>query len=67
MPIRLIKDEAVPKCGSIDVRFPDAKPSGYFYRDDLPGRRLRPDILSCEATFEQPKPLARPKAKCWIE
>ncbi len=67
MPIRLIKDEAVPKCGSIDVRFPDAKPSGYFYWDDLPGHRLRPDILTCEAISEQAKPLARPKAKCWIE
>jgi hypothetical protein len=42
MTIRLIKHEAVPKCGGYEVRFPDGKPSKYFYWDDIPGRRLRP-------------------------
>ena len=67
MPIRLIKDEAVPKCGSFDVRFPDATPSGYFHWYDLRGRRLRPDILTCDVAFAQARPLARPKANSWIE
>jgi len=31
MSIRLIKHEAVPRCGSFEVRFPDGKPSQYFY------------------------------------
>ena len=34
--IRLIKHEAVPNCGSFEVRFPDGRPSRYFYWDDLP-------------------------------
>jgi hypothetical protein len=33
--IRLIKHEAVPNCGSFEVRFPDGRPSRYFYWDDL--------------------------------
>jgi hypothetical protein len=48
MTIRLIKHEAVPKCGSFEVRFTDGRPSRYFYWDDLPGRRLRPDLLTGE-------------------
>jgi len=31
--IRLIKHEAVPNCGSFEVRFPDGRPSRYFYRE----------------------------------
>ncbi len=34
--VRLIKHEAVPNCGSCEVRFPDGGPSKYFYWDDLP-------------------------------
>jgi hypothetical protein len=37
-PIRLIKHEAVPKCGSFEVRFLKGSPSRYFYRDDIAGR-----------------------------
>jgi hypothetical protein len=37
--VRLIKHEAVPKCGSFEVRFSDGRPSHYFYWDDIPGRR----------------------------
>jgi hypothetical protein len=29
--IRIIKHEVVPKCGSFEVRFPDGRPSQYFY------------------------------------
>ena len=43
MRIRLIKHEAVPQCGSYEIRFPDGRPSRYIYWDDLPGRRLRPE------------------------
>jgi hypothetical protein len=39
--IRIIKHEAVPLCGSFEVRFPDGRPSQYFYFDDIPARRLR--------------------------
>jgi hypothetical protein len=44
--IRLIKHEAVPDCGSFEVRFPDGRASHYFYFDDIPGRRLRPEQLT---------------------
>jgi hypothetical protein len=40
--------EAVPQTGSYEVRFHDGRPSAYFYWDDLPGRRLRPDLLISE-------------------
>ena len=43
--VRLIKHEAVPKCGCFEVRFSDGRPSTYFYWDDLPSRRLRPDLV----------------------
>jgi hypothetical protein len=38
--IRVIKHEAVPDCGSFEVRYPDGRPSQYFYWDDIPARRL---------------------------
>jgi hypothetical protein len=31
MKIRLIKHEAVPGCGSYELRFPDGRPSRYVY------------------------------------
>ena len=43
--IRIIPHEAVPQCGSFEVHFPDGRPSRYFYWDDIPGRRLRPDLV----------------------
>ena len=39
--IQIIRHEVVPKCGSCEVRFPDGRPSKYFYWEDIPGRRLR--------------------------
>jgi hypothetical protein len=44
--IRIIKHEAVPKCGCFEVRFHDGQESKYFYWDDVPSRRLRPDRLT---------------------
>jgi hypothetical protein len=38
--IRIIPHEAVPLCGSFEVRFPDGRPSRY-----IAGRRLRPDLV----------------------
>ena len=59
MPIRLIKHEAIPGCGSYEVRFPDGKPSQYFYFEDVPSRRLRAEILTSDETLEQAKAFAR--------
>ena len=56
--IRIIKHEAVPDCGSFEVRFPDDRPSQYFYWDDLPSRRLRLET-DRETALEQAKAVAR--------
>ena len=50
--IRIIKHEAVPGCGSFEARFADGRASRFFYWDDLPGRRLRPEILSRQQALE---------------
>ena len=57
--VRIIKHEAVPDCGSFEVRFADGRPSVYFYWDDQPSRRLRSDTLDRETALEQAKALAR--------
>ena len=57
--IRIIKHEAVPKCGSFEVRFSDGRPSQYFYWEDLPGRRLRSDLVASDVALEQAKAFAR--------
>ena len=57
--IRIIKHEAVPKTGSFEVRFTDGRESRYFYWDDIPGRRLRPEMLTSEVALEQAKAFAR--------
>jgi hypothetical protein len=36
--VRLIRHEAVPGCGSFEVRFADGRVSQYFYFEELPGR-----------------------------
>jgi len=46
-----------PMCGIFEVRFPDNRPSRYF--DDLPGRRLRPEILTREQALELAKAFLR--------
>ena len=57
--IRIIKHEAVPKCGSFEVRYSDGRPSQYFYWEDLPGRRLRSDLVASDVALERAKALAR--------
>ena len=44
-----------PMCGIFEVRFPGNRPSRYFYWDDLPSRRLRPEILTREQALELAK------------
>lgn len=57
--IRVIKHEAVPGCGSFEVRFQNGRPSQYFYWDDIPARRLRPETLDRETALENAKAVAR--------
>jgi hypothetical protein len=57
--VRLIKHEAVPKCGSYEVRFQAGKPSRYFYFEDVPSRRLRPERMTGEGALEQARAFAR--------
>jgi hypothetical protein len=57
--VRLIKHEAVPKCGSFEVRFADGAPSKFVYWDDIPGRRLRDDLLGSEEALERARAFAR--------
>jgi hypothetical protein len=57
--IRIIKHEAVPDCGSFEVRFGDGRASKFFYWDDMPRRRLRPEILTSEQALEAAKAVAR--------
>jgi hypothetical protein len=61
--IRIIKHEAVKDWGSFEVRFPDDRPSQYFYWDAIPARRMRPETLTRETALEQAKAVARPRGK----
>jgi hypothetical protein len=64
MKIKLIKHEAVPDCGSFEVRFPDGRPSKYIYWDDLPSRRLNPAAVDRAVAQRVAKILAR--AEQWM-
>ena len=57
--IRIIKHEAIPNCGSFEVRFSDGRLSTYLYWDDLPGRRLRWDLVASDVALAQAKALGR--------
>ena len=57
--IRIIRHEPAPKCGSYEVRFPDGRPSKYFYWEDIPGRRLSPDQADSKQALEEAKTFAR--------
>jgi hypothetical protein len=57
--IRIIKHEAVPGCGSFEVRFADGRERIYFYWDDIPARRLRPETLDRKTALVQAKATAR--------
>lgn len=59
MAVRLIRHEVIPKCGSFEVRFSDGRESVYFYWEDIPGRRLRPDVMSSGEALEAARALAR--------
>ena len=50
--IRIIKHEAVPGCGSFEVRSPGSRESQFIYWDDIPARRLRPETLDRETALE---------------
>ena len=47
------------RLGGFEVRVPDGRPSRFFYFDDLPSRRLRPETLTREQAIEQARALAR--------
>ena len=51
--IRIIKHESVLGSGSFEVRFADGRDSIYFYWDDIPARRMRPETLDRETALEQ--------------
>ena len=57
--IRIIRRATVPDTGRYEVRFADGRESKFFYFDDVPGRRLRPDIFTREQALEQAKAFAR--------
>ena len=42
----MIPNEAVLDAGSSEVAYPDGRPSDFFYFEDSPGRRLRPDVMT---------------------
>ncbi len=46
-------------CGSFEVRLADGRPSRYFYWDDLPSRRLRPEVLTRDVALETAREVAR--------
>jgi hypothetical protein len=60
--VRLIKHEPMPKCGSYEVRYSDGTRSKYFYWDDVPGRRLRPEQIGSKEALGRPKPSRAPSA-----
>jgi hypothetical protein len=57
--IRIIKHEPVPKSGCFEVRFPDGTPPKFFYWEDEPSRRLRPDQLDSKQALNEAKAFAR--------
>lgn len=60
--IRIIKHTAapvIPDAGSYEVRFPDDRPSIYFYWDDNPGRRSINRSISSQEAEQQAKAFAR--------
>lgn len=59
MTVRLIQHEAVPGTGSFEVRFADGRRSVYFYFDDLPSRRLRPEQMLRQQALDLARMFAR--------
>jgi hypothetical protein len=56
--IRIIKHEAVPGCGSLRGDYADDRLSQYFYWDDIPARRMRPETLDRENALKKAKAVA---------
>jgi len=54
-----MKHEGVQDCGSFEVWFDDGRPSKFFYFDDLPNRRLPPDIMTKAQALEAAQAFAR--------
>ena len=44
--VHIRRHEVIPKCRSFGVQYSDGRPSQYFYWENLPGRRLRQDLLT---------------------
>ena len=61
--VHLRKHEAVRDCDSYEVWFDDGRPSKFFYFDDLPNRRLRPDIMTKAQAAEVAQAFARAERK----
>ena len=61
--ISIIKREPVPKSGSFEVRFPDGRPSKFFYWEDEPSRPQGPDQLDSKQALHEAKLFARAAAK----
>lgn len=58
MTVKITKTpEVIPKTGSYKVTYGDQV--AWFYYDDEPSRRLRPDALTQERALEAAKALAR--------
>ena len=58
MTVRITKTpEAVPKTGSFKVTWPGGVK--YFYYDDEPSRRLRPEAMTSEQALEAARKFAR--------
>jgi len=51
MTVRIIRHSIFPDCGSFEVRTPEG--STWFYWDDIPGRRLRPEQVDQETAKKQ--------------
>ena len=58
-PVRIIRHSIVPDTGSFEVRFSDGRKSVYFYWDDIPGRRLRPEQVDQETAKAAAQEFAR--------
>jgi hypothetical protein len=59
MSVSLLKHETVPGTGSYEVRFANGRRSAYFYFDDFPSRRLRPEQMPRAQARDQAKMFAR--------
>lgn len=57
--IRKHEHKDIPGCGSFEVYFSDGRQSRYYYFEDIPSRRLRPEVMTSEQALEAAKMFAR--------